>query len=906
MKKENQKAYLIGGGIASLASAVYLIRDGKFDGKNIFIFEEGNDIGGSLDGKAILENRYLSRGQRMFTKEVYNCTLDLLSFIPLEKNTQKTLLDDFIDFNNDEKVKWKVTARLVEKGKIIDASDFGLSVTDKLNIIKMFSLPEYSLGGLKISDIFPPSFFKTNFWFMFCTTFAFQPWHSAIEVRRYALRFIQELPRISTMSCVCNTRYNQYDSMILPIINWLKERGVIFLMRSRVISLKFTSTKNGKERVEKITYSEKGKNKELFLSDEDLVFLTNGSMTTNSSLGSMRSVPLINTDIPHDSWAIWKDISKNRAFFGNPAVFNSQIDKSKWESFSVTFKDKTFSDLMENFSKNKPGTGGITTIKDSNWLISVITPAQPHFLNQPGDINVFWGYALFPDKEGNYVHKKMSECTGEEIMIEVCSHLGFTKELPKILESSDCIPCIMPYITSQFMPRKRGDRPNVIPKGTSNFAFIGQFCEIPNEIVFTVEQSVRSAMIAVYGLLGIKKDIPSIYQGQYDPKVAKEWLKMGFDLGLAKLIPNRKSAQEEINKEYKPIEFPKDESVHDYIVEWWYFNGHLKDKDENEYSFMDCLFKVDVKKVKIPFLSKIPLKTSYFSHSLVSDLKNKNFIHRINPFSLISDDSFSKHLLYINYINPTVRNSYTNCVIEKISNSVYHLKNEDINLKLTLIKEPLLEGGNGFLNLHSKTTYYYSLTNLKTEGRIKIKDKWVDVTGKSWMDHQWADAKYSKDKWDWFSVQLDNDTEMVCCMYDDGKTKTYFADVSHANGRQEHFKEVEIIPLKKHWISPKSKAVYPLEWKIKIPARNIDLNLTAKIENQEMLFGSINYWEGPLRVDGLFENKKVKGVGFMELVGYLSKYGNVKYIKDGFGETFNWFISVAKNKASNTFRLKRK
>jgi oleate hydratase len=246
----------------------------------------------------------------------------------------------------------------------------------------------------------------------------------------------------------------------------------------------------------------------------------------------MKSAPVINKKNPQDSWNIWKDISRNRPHFGNPSVFCGQIDRSKWESFSVTFRDKTFINLMEDFSKNKPGTGGLTTIVDSNWLLTLVTPPQPHFINQPDDITVFWGYGLYPDKEGNYVHKKMSECTGEEIMIEVCSHLGFTKDLAKILNSLDCVPCMMPYITSQFMPRKRGDRPKVIPAGTRNFAFIGQFCEIPDEVVFTVEQSVRSAMIAVYGLLKIKKDIPPIYHGQYDPNAVKGLLKAGLSFGL--------------------------------------------------------------------------------------------------------------------------------------------------------------------------------------------------------------------------------------------------------------------------------------------------------------------------------------------------------------------------------------
>jgi predicted secreted hydrolase len=350
-----------------------------------------------------------------------------------------------------------------------------------------------------------------------------------------------------------------------------------------------------------------------------------------------------------------------------------------------------------------------------------------------------------------------------------------------------------------------------------------------------------------------------------------------------------------MQKEFKPIKFPEDESVHDNIVEWWYFNGHLKDEDGNEYSFMDCLFKVDVKRVKIPFLSKIPDKTSFFSHSIISDINNKNFNPRITPLSLISDDSFSKPLLYINYINPTVRNSYINCVIEKIDESLYHIKNEDIDLNLFSTKNPLLEGGRGFLDFGVTSTYYYSLTNLKTEGRIKIKNKWINVSGKSWMDHQWADTSYSRNKWDWFSIQLDNNIEIICCIYDGG-TKIAFADISYADNRQENYNKVEIISLEKSWTSLESKATYPLAWKIKIPEKNIDLNLVAKVENQEMLFGSINYWEGPLSVEGSFDGKKVKGIGFMELVGYPSQYSNVKYARDEIKKTASGIFSVVKKR----------
>lgn len=352
-----------------------------------------------------------------------------------------------------------------------------------------------------------------------------------------------------------------------------------------------------------------------------------------------------------------------------------------------------------------------------------------------------------------------------------------------------------------------------------------------------------------------------------------------------------------MHTKYIPIKFPSDESAHDYVVEWWYFNGHLKDEDNNEYSFMDCLFKVDVPKVRIPFLSKIPLKTSYFSHALVTDLSSKKFYHRISPLSIVSRDSFSKPLLYVKYFNPEIKNKPIDCVIEKIAESKYHLKNEYIDLILISTKKPLLEGGKGYLNLNSKTTYYYSLTNLVADGKIKIKNKWIKVKGKSWMDHQWADTEYSLDKWDWFSIQLDNETDMVCCVYDDKKVKTYFADISYKDGKQEHYDDLEIIPQEKSWTSQKSKAVYPLSWKIKIPEKKIELDLVTKIDNQEMLFGSINYWEGPLKVAGSFGAEKVAGVGFMELVGYPSEYTNIQYLSDEIGKTASRWISMMKGRA---------
>jgi len=343
---------------------------------------------------------------------------------------------------------------------------------------------------------------------------------------------------------------------------------------------------------------------------------------------------------------------------------------------------------------------------------------------------------------------------------------------------------------------------------------------------------------------------------------------------------------------YKKIKFPQDELAHDNIIEWWYFNGNLKDKNGSKYSFMDCLFKADAKRVKIPFL-KVPFKTTYFSHSLLSDIKKNKFYSEVNPLSIVSTDSFSKPLLFINYTQPSLK-GYTNYIIESIGKFKYHIKTSNIDLILTSAKKPLLVGGRGFIDLNLDKTYYYSLTNLKTKGRIKIKNKWINVEGKSWMDHQWADVSYSKNKWTWFSIQLQNNIEIVCFEYGKGKNKTCLASISYPNNKQKHFTEVEFKPLEKKWKSKKTGTIYTLSWEIKIPKERIILEVESLINNQEVNFGTINYFEGSLNVQGNVGDRRVRGEGFMELVSYPSDYTKLKFLKDKFNWTLKKSLSFVK------------
>ena len=511
--QDTSRAYLVGGGIASLASAAYLIRDGGIPGANIVIFEETDAIGGSLDGQGSAETGYFMRGGRMFTDEAYTCTYDLLSSIPSLSDPHTTVRDEIRTFN--EAMKSHSHCRLVAGGAKVDVSTMGFSNKDRLALIALMAASEGSLGARRIEDYFQPSFFKTPFWYMWCTTFAFQPWHSLVEFKRYVQRFIQEFPRIATLAGVRRTPYNQYDSIVRPLTKWLKEHGVQFLMSSQVTDLDFKYGPEGKG-VERIHYVRDGAQNDIVVGSGDYVFVTLGSMTAASSVGSMTAAPSLVSSHTGGSWALWETLVKKHSDFGRPSVFIGNVQESKWLSFTTTLRDPTFFALMEEFTGNQAGTGGLVTFTDSNWLMSVVLARQPHFIGQPDHIQVFWGYGLCPDEGGNYVAKKMSECTGTDILVELCHHLRFEEQRPRIIETANCIPCMMPFITSQFMPRVKGDRPLVRPTGTTNIAFIGQYCEIADDVVFTVEYSVRSAQTAVYSLLNVEKEVSALYKGQYD------------------------------------------------------------------------------------------------------------------------------------------------------------------------------------------------------------------------------------------------------------------------------------------------------------------------------------------------------------------------------------------------------
>ena len=401
---------------------------------------------------------------------------------------------------------------------------FALSDEAAMEIMKLFFTKDEDLYDKTINDVFDEEFFKSNFWLYWRTMFAFEQWHSALEMKLYIQRFIHHIGGLPDFSALKFTKYNQYESLILPMIKYLEAHHVNFQYDTKVTNVIFDITKD-KKVAKQIVCIHGGKEETIDLIEDDLVFVTNGSCTENSSLGDENHAPEFKTE-NGGCWQLWRNIAAQDPSFGHPDKFCTDTDKTYWESATITTLDDKIPPYLEKICKRDPfagkvTTGGIVTAKDSNWLLSWTINRQPHFKDQPKDQLVIWFYGLFGDVPGNYIKKPMRECTGIEITEEWLYHLGVPEDEihDMAVNSARCIPCMMPYITAFFMPRTKGDRPKVVPDGCVNFAFIGQFADTVRDTVFTTEYSVRTAMEAVYTLLDVDRGVPEVFNSCYDVRV---------------------------------------------------------------------------------------------------------------------------------------------------------------------------------------------------------------------------------------------------------------------------------------------------------------------------------------------------------------------------------------------------
>ena len=519
---ENKSAWLVGSGLASLSAAAFLIRDGQIPGDRIHILEEASLPGGACDGLDVPDLGFVIRGGREMENH-YECLWDLYRSIPSLEIEGASVLDEFYWLNKDDPNFSKNRATVYQGASAATGNRFELSDEAALELMRLFFTPDEALYGKTIDDVLDEEFYRSNFWLYWQTMFAFEKWHSALEMKLYLQRFLHHIGGLPDLSALKFTKYNQYESLILPLVSYLKEHGVQFHYGVKVNNVLFHFLP-GKKVAHQMVLTRNGETETMELTEDDLVFVTNGSCTEGSALGDNDHAPALHVhDGEGSSWALWKNIAVQNPLFGRPETFCSDIQATKWESATVTLLDDRIAPYIQEICQRDPYsgrvvTGGIVTVKDSAWLMSWTFNRQPHFKAQPEGQLVGWIYGLSPNEPGDFVGKPMEECTGREICMEWLYHLGVPENLIEELarDSASTIPCMMPYVTAFFMPRSAGDRPDVVPDACVNFAFLGQFAQTERDTIFTTEYSVRTAMEAVYTLLDVERGVPEVFNSVYD------------------------------------------------------------------------------------------------------------------------------------------------------------------------------------------------------------------------------------------------------------------------------------------------------------------------------------------------------------------------------------------------------
>ncbi len=519
---DNKSAYIIGSGLAALTAACYLVRDGQMKGEHVHILEKEQLAGGACDGWKYEDVGYVMRGGREMDNH-FEVMWDLFHSIPSIETEGVSVLDEYYWLNKEDP-NYSLCRATVNRGE--DAhTDGKFDISDKgtMEIMKLFFTPEEDLQDKKITDFFDDEVLNSNFWLYWRTMFAFENWHSALEMKRYIQRYIHHIGGLPDFKALRFTKYNQYESMILPMIKYLESFGEQVHFGVKVVNVQF-DCKPERKLATRIDVIRDGQEESIDLTENDLVFITNGGCVENSTMGSQNKPAEFRTEIKAGGgWDMWRKIAAQDPAFGNPDKFCGNPELCNWMSATVETLDQRIIPYIKKICKRDPFTGkvvtgGIVTVKDSSWLLSWTINRQPQFREQPKDHCLVWVYALFSDKPGDYIKKPMRECTGKEICMEWLYHLGVPEnEIEDMAEhSANTVPVMMPYIDAFFMPRAIEDRPKVVPDGAVNFAFLGQFAELPRDTIFTTEYSMRTGMEAVYTLLNVDRGVPEVWGSVFD------------------------------------------------------------------------------------------------------------------------------------------------------------------------------------------------------------------------------------------------------------------------------------------------------------------------------------------------------------------------------------------------------
>ncbi len=491
-------------------------------GDHIHILEKDSHPGGGLDGDYLPGVGYVMRGGREMDNH-FECMWDLFRSIPSIETKGISVLDEYYWLNKKDP-NYSLCRATVSRGQDANTGkSFGLSDKGSLEIMQLFMTPDEDLANVKITDIFDDEVFNTNFWMYWRTMFAFKDDQSALEMKRYMQRYIHHIGGLPDFTALRFTKYNQYESMVLPMVSYLKDHGVNFRYGVKVTNVLFDIHDGKKQAKTIILESESGEEK-IGLTENDLVFYTNGSNVENSTYGSQTQATGMDGEIhPGGSFDLWRKIAAQDPSFGRPEKFCMDPEDSNWVSATVNTLDEKILPYIRRICKRDPlsggvVTGGIVTVRDSAWLLSWTINRQPQYRSQPEGQVLVWLYGMFSDRPGDYVKKPMRDCTGAEICEEWLYHLGVPEDQIEELatKSANTVPVMMPFASAYFQPREEGDRPEVVPEGSVNFAFIGNFAETPRDTVFTTEYSIRTGMEAVYTLLNVDRGVPEVWGSVYD------------------------------------------------------------------------------------------------------------------------------------------------------------------------------------------------------------------------------------------------------------------------------------------------------------------------------------------------------------------------------------------------------
>ncbi|KAJ5294686.1 hypothetical protein PENANT_c014G03716 [Penicillium antarcticum] len=507
---DDMDAWILGSGIASLTAAVHLIKEAKIPPSRIHIIETLEKAGGGSASTGDPVNGYDYRAGAMPAfNNIY--VEKLLSIVPSKSDPKKTTLDDICEFRRSRPPHKSPNTRILSRKTSglarISPNQMGVGLRDRIALYMLSSKTEKGLGRSRIQDHFHSSFFRSSHWLTLATTFGFEPRHSAAEFRRYVHWFKNGKHELNHLRPLDNGQYNRHESIIVPVANFLQSRGVDFRFGTTVTDVILEPETH--RRVSSI-HAVEGNSPEITIDvgPNDIVIVSLGSVISGATSGTNTTPPSLETMRPDEeldeNWLLWLELSTKDPKFGNAYNFCTRMCESRQESFTVTLKSPEFFNRFTELTGDAPGSGVFVTLKDSNWLLSLKIPEQPMFPGQPSDVQVFWGYAAFPERKGDFVQKPMLECSGREIMTEILYNLQLPLE--PILDDSITIPCVVPRMAAPFLPRECSDRPPVIPEGMTNMALIGQFVDIPDEIVGTMDYYVRGAQIAVRQLMGLDQD----------------------------------------------------------------------------------------------------------------------------------------------------------------------------------------------------------------------------------------------------------------------------------------------------------------------------------------------------------------------------------------------------------------